>query len=81
MSSISLLSLELGLKALRQNVRTDGNNVRALAQTVGALVESVRELAQTVRISVNRPLVLSRLTANCLCTFSGGRSQILLTSV
>ena len=36
------------VKALRQNVRTDGKNVRALAQTVGALVKSVRALAQTV---------------------------------
>ena len=35
-SSISLSSVELRLsvKALRQNVRTDGKNVRAFAQTV-----------------------------------------------
>ena len=48
-SSISLSSVELRLsvKALRQNVRTDGKNVRALAQTVRALGKSVRALAQT----------------------------------
>ena len=45
-SSISLSSLELRLKALRQNVRADGKNIRALAQTV------VRALARSV--STNR---------------------------
>ena len=44
--------ISLSVKALRQNVRTDGKNVRALAQTVGALVKSVRALAQTVRALV-----------------------------
>ena len=33
--------ISLSVKALRQNVRTDGKNVRALAQTVEALVKSV----------------------------------------
>ena len=69
---ITSFFISLSVKALRQNVRTDGKNVIALAQNVGALVKSVRALAQTVRalvtqnlwISVNRPLVLSRLTAN-----------------
>ena len=44
--------ISLSVKALRQNVRTDGKNVRALAQTVGVLVKSVRALAQTVRALV-----------------------------
>ena len=53
-SSISLSSLELrlGVKVLRQNVRTDGKNIRALAQTIGALVKRARVLAQTVRALV-----------------------------
>jgi len=44
--------ISLSVKAIRQNVRTDGKNVRALAQTVGVLVKSVRALAQTVRALV-----------------------------
>ena len=39
--SLSSLELRLGVKVLRQNVRTDGKNVRAL-------VKSARVLAQTI---------------------------------
>ena len=41
--------ISLSVKALRQNVRTNGKNVRALARTVGALVKSVRALVKNVK--------------------------------
>ena len=46
-SSISLSSSELRLKALRQSVRTDGKNVRALVQTIRALVNQSRPMVNT----------------------------------
>ena len=69
-SSISLSSLELrlGVKVLRQNVRTDGKNVRALAQTIGVLVKSARVRARKIfefhlaRWASNSQLLLVRGT-------------------
>ena len=40
--------ISLSVKALRQNVRTDGKDVRALAQIVRALVKNVRPIFKTV---------------------------------
>ena len=40
--------ISLSVKALRQNIRTNGKNVRALAQTIRALVKNIKPVFKTV---------------------------------